>query len=251
MRARNSLQAFRHALDGLLHAFHTQRHVRFHFWMVITVLILAQLFNLNRIQFLLLFFAISLVLICEMFNTALESAVNLYTDKYHPLAKHAKDIAAGAVLISTLNALAVGGYLFIDARKIKTAIGNFVHPYSQHIQGNPQVADGFLALTVALTILLIAVLIWKVKGRKGTYLQGGVVSGHSALAFFFASVIGYTSANWTAAVIGFLLALLVSQSRIEGNIHTVQETVFGAILGILVTLLMFQVLPRLMLNFIR
>jgi diacylglycerol kinase (ATP) len=252
VKSKNSLASFKFAVDGILHAYRTQRHFRFHFWVVIAVLVASRLFNLDRHQLIMLIFSISLVLVCEMFNTALEAAVDLFTDKYHPLAKHAKDIAAGAVLIATLNAIAVGSYLFIDEKKIKAALQrNLVAPYTERAQENPQFADLFLLITLALTILMLAIFMWKVKGRKGTFLKGGVVSGHSALAFFFACVIGYTAASWSAAFIGFLLALLVSQSRIEGNIHTLQETIFGAVLGILVTLLMFQILPRLMVNFVR
>ena len=199
----------------------------------------------------LLSFSISIVLICEMFNTALEAAVDLVTSKYHPLAKHAKDIAAGAVLVASLNAIIVGGYLFVDETAIRSAIETVMLPLAEQTRENQQVSDLFLSLTMAITIILTFVLMWKVRGKKGTFLQGGVVSGHAALAFFLASVIWFVTFSLSAAAIGFILALLVAQSRIEGNIHTMQETVFGALLGIMVTLLMYQILPRIMVAFVR
>jgi diacylglycerol kinase (ATP) len=242
VKSKNLADAFQHAVDGILHAYRTQRHVRYHFAVIILVLLAASIFQFDREKMVVLFFAISLVLICEMFNTALEQAIDLFTDKYHPLAKHAKDVAAGAVLIATLNALAVGSFLFIDEHRVKG--------WTQRLPTNSLVGDRLLILTVTVTILLTSVFIWKVWGRKGTPLQGGVVSGHSALAFFLASVILFTSGSWTAAVVGFFLAFLVSQSRIEGNIHTLRETVLGALLGIIITLLMFQIIPLLMGTFV-
>lgn len=241
MRSKSIADAFQHAIDGILHAYRTQRHVRFHFYIIVPVLLTAQLLQFDRIKMVILFFAIGLVLICEMFNTALEAAVDLFTDKYHPLAKHCKDIAAGAVLIASLNAIAVGGFLFFDERRTKESIEDVV----QGLYSAPHMADVLLILTVTVTILLTLIFIGKVWGRKGTPLRGGVISGHSALAFFLACVIAFSSTSWTAAVVAFALAFLVAQSRIEGNIHTLRETVWGALLGILVTLIVFQLLPRL------
>jgi diacylglycerol kinase (ATP) len=243
----NVADAFGHALDGVLHAYQTQRHFRFHIFAIIPALVLAELLGFDRTKMVILFFAISLVLICEMVNTAIEIAVDLFTEQYHPLAKHCKDVAAGAVLVASLNAAAVGSFLFFDERQVKGKIQWFVG----NVMKNSQMSDVSLILTVTVTLLLTIVFIWKVWGQKGTFLHGGVVSGHSALAFFLASVIVLTSTNWTTAIIAFLLAFLVSQSRIEGKIHTLRETILGAILGVLVTLLVFQILPRLMTDFVR
>jgi diacylglycerol kinase (ATP) len=251
LKSKNSFAALGHAIDGILHAYRTQRHVRLHFWMIILVMFAARALHLDREKMVLLSFAIALVLICEMFNTALEAAVDLFTDKYHTLAKHAKDIAAGAVLIASLNAIIIGGLLFIDEQMIKQAIEEYLSPLAENAKETPAGADLLLTLTMTVMVILTVVLIWKVRGKKGTFLQGGVVSGHSALAFFMASVIWFITASLSAATIAFFLALLVSQSRIEGKIHTLQETVFGAILGILATLLMFQILPRLLVPFVR
>ena len=65
-----------------------------------------------------IFFTISLVIIAEMINTAIEATVDLITDKYHPLAKIAKNVAAGAVLISAINAIIVGYIIFSNRYEI-------------------------------------------------------------------------------------------------------------------------------------
>ena len=67
---------------------------------------------LSRIEFIVLLVTISVVFIAEMFNTAIELIIDIFTDKYHTLIKIIKDISAGVVFIACLNALAVGYFLF-------------------------------------------------------------------------------------------------------------------------------------------
>ena len=66
---------------------------------------------------LVLLFTISLVLVAEMFNSAIEAVVDLVSPEYNPLAKFAKDIAAGAVLISTIIALVVGSLMMLGENR--------------------------------------------------------------------------------------------------------------------------------------
>lgn len=112
-KSRSILESFNFAISGVLYAIKTQRNIRIHFFAAIIALLAAFFFEISSAEFLLLFFAISMVIISEMFNTAIEAAVDLATDKYHPLARIAKNVAAGAVLISTINAVVVGYFIFI------------------------------------------------------------------------------------------------------------------------------------------
>ena len=112
MRLKNPLHGFKYAAEGVVHVFRTQRHMKFHFLIMALVLLVSLISNLRRWEMLALLFTISLVLVAEMFNTAVEALVDLVTQTYHPLAKFAKDIAAGAVLIATVNALVVGFLLY-------------------------------------------------------------------------------------------------------------------------------------------
>ena len=73
-----------------------------------------------------LIFAISLVLICEMLNTAAEYIMNLVQDTYHPLAKIIKDIGAGAVLFSSINAVAVGYLVFFNKKYLGMDFGGSI-----------------------------------------------------------------------------------------------------------------------------
>ncbi|WP_307401756.1 diacylglycerol kinase family protein [Desulfofundulus luciae] len=106
---RNSLG---YALSGLVYALRTQPNMRFHFGAALVVVALALLLGVGVRDFVFILFAIALVVIAEMFNTAVETVVNLYTDKYHPLARVAKDVAAGAVLLAALNSMVVGLLVF-------------------------------------------------------------------------------------------------------------------------------------------
>ena len=76
--------------------------------MIIACVMIASLFfNLSKLEFICLIFAFVLIIFAEMVNTAIETVVDLYTDLYHPKAKIAKDVAAGAVVIAALNALII------------------------------------------------------------------------------------------------------------------------------------------------
>jgi diacylglycerol kinase (ATP) len=114
MQVRSFLDSFRCAVSGVGYALRTQRNLRIHFAAGTAVLVVSFYLGVNRHDLLILFFAISLVLITEMVNTAIEAAVDLYTNTFHPLARIAKNVAAGAVLVSAVNAVLVGVFVFYD-----------------------------------------------------------------------------------------------------------------------------------------
>ena len=80
----------------------------------------AVFFSVTRFELIALLFAITLVFVAELANTALEAAVDVATERFDPLAKIAKDVAAGAVFMASLNAVAVG-YLVFFARLRRVA----------------------------------------------------------------------------------------------------------------------------------
>ena len=90
----------------------TQRNMRIHFAIAIGVLVAALAFDVSRLELIALLLAIAFVLIAEMINTAVEAAVDVASTSFDPMAKLAKDIAAGAVLIAAINAIAVGYLVF-------------------------------------------------------------------------------------------------------------------------------------------
>ncbi|TET52777.1 MAG: phosphatase PAP2 family protein, partial [Actinobacteria bacterium] len=73
---------------------------------------------------------------------------------------------------------------------------------------------------------------------------GGWISGHSALAFSMLTAIVFATESGIVFVLGLIMALLVCQSRLETKIHTGREVITGALMGFMVTLLIFQIFGR-------
>jgi diacylglycerol kinase len=107
-------QAFRYAFRGVWHCICGERNMKVHLAAMVVALSLAWWLELSRDEWMLLILTIALVLIAEMFNTALEAVVDLVSPEYDPLAKIAKDVAAGAVLLAALAAVAIGYLLFFS-----------------------------------------------------------------------------------------------------------------------------------------
>lgn len=102
------LSSFRYAIEGIVHTLRTQAHARVHAIISIAVVIMGLWLELSRIEWAILFVMMALVWVAELVNTAVEAAVDLSTREHHPLAKIAKDTAAGGVLIAAMLAVVVG-----------------------------------------------------------------------------------------------------------------------------------------------
>ncbi len=233
---RHPLEGFRYALEGIIAVVRTQRHMRFHFFSVVLVLLMGFLFRLDKREMLVLLFTISLVLIAEMFNSAVEATVDLVTEEYHPKAKFAKDIAAGAVLVATLNAVVVAWVLFMGDLRLEQI-------RLRMERAEPTLA---VALTMGTVIIFVVVSLVKVLSTQGKVrlFHGGAMSGHAALGFFFAMAIIIVSGNLLASILALLLAALVAQSRVEAKVHSLREVVLGSLLGIAVAGLIYWLVPR-------
>lgn len=236
MRPKRSIDSFHFALQGVLQGVRAQRHLRFHFVAALLALFAGSVMGLSRAELLVLLFAITLVIIAELFNTAIEAVVDLVTTAYHPLAKHAKDVAAGAVLIAALNAVVVGLLLFLDVERFQQLL----------LAPDEAIVSPVQLVIVTLVMLLVLLAIWKVLGGKGRFLRGGVVSGHSALGFCLCTLILLLTRNPFVAFLAILMALIISQSRVEAGIHTIQEVLIGALLGIVLPVVLYRVLPELL-----
>ncbi len=108
------MDSFKYAFQGIQYSFHTQRNIRIHFFIAIIVLIMGTYFRLSDIEWALILLTISVVVAGEMVNTAIEKTIDLVTEEYKILAKTAKDVAAGAVLISSIMSLIIGVLIFYE-----------------------------------------------------------------------------------------------------------------------------------------
>jgi diacylglycerol kinase (ATP) len=233
-RAPSLLESFNYAFEGVIHVLRTQRNMRIHFGIAAAVLIAAVALGVGRIELMALLIAISFVLIAEMINSALEAGIDVATTSFDPLAKLAKDIAAGAVLIATVNAVAVGYLVFSDQ----------VFNRSSRVIERLRDAPSELTL-VALVITIILVLATKAYTGRGTPLRGGLPSGHAAVAFggwmAVTQVVGDSEHWFLISSLTLLMAVLVAQTRLESGVHSFLEVTYGAILGSLAVLVLFQV----------
>ena len=218
------------AIEGILWAVNTQRHMLFHLVAAIVVLIGALAMDISLHEFALLALAIILVLFAELVNTAIEVVVDLVAPDFHPLAQRAKDVAAGAVLLASSGALILG-YLAVS-RHIFTAGADGSQDFMK--------STGDLAVISVVVVVLMVILI-KARIGRGTPLQGGMPSGHAGVAFSIATSLAFANVGLLVIILAWLLAALVAQSRVLLGVHNFAEIFAGSLLGILITLFMHMV----------
>lgn len=119
---RGLVKSFQFALRGFRFCILNERNMRIHIVVLAMVLYFSMLFGLAEEEWILLIIVSSLVLVCEMINTAIEALVNLGTSSYDNVARVAKDVAAGAVFLTAFMAVIVGGILFIKPDKLYALI---------------------------------------------------------------------------------------------------------------------------------
>jgi diacylglycerol kinase (ATP) len=231
-RARTLLESFNFAVEGIIHVVRTQRNMRIHLLAAVVVLVAAIWIGVSKLELIALLLAISFVFIAEMINSALEQAIDVATTSFDPLAKLAKDVAAGAVLIATINAIAIG-YLVFSGE---------IADRSSRLLDRLRDAPAQVTL-IALVVTVIIVIAAKAYTGRCRPLRGGLPSGHAAVAFagwMAATLIIGGSHRFLISSLTFIMAVLVAQTRVEAGVHSALEVTYGGVLGALVTLAVFQ-----------
>jgi len=231
-RARTLLESFNFAVEGIIHVVRTQRNMRIHLVAAVVVLVAAIWIGVSKLELIALLLAIAFVFIAVMINSALEQAIDVATTSFDPLAKLAKDVAAGAVLIATVNAIAIG-YLVFSSE---------IADRSSRLLNRLRDAPAQVTL-IALVVTVIVVIAAKAYTGRGRPLRGGLPSGHAAVAFagwMAATLIIGGSHRFLISSLTFIMALLVAQTRVEAGVHSALEVTYGGLLGALVTLAVFQ-----------
>lgn len=120
MKKRFSLfDSFKCAYKGITFVIQHERNMRIHLVAALYVAFFSAFYSFSKTEIVLLVITCALVMIFEVLNTSIEVIVDKVSPKYSPLAKVAKDAAAGAVLLSAIMAVIVGIVLFFDIEKIK------------------------------------------------------------------------------------------------------------------------------------
>jgi diacylglycerol kinase (ATP) len=223
------LKSANFAIEGILHAAKTERHVRYHFLSAASVLLLSYILGVSRIEFLIIALSVIAVLLAEMFNTAVEALVDIVSPEQSEKARIAKDIAAGAVFLTAFGVAVIGYIILFPYMKNAFHSGISITKHSQEE----------IAL-IAFILVVILVVMTKTYFGRGLPLRGGMPSGHAALAFSAWVATTYITENFVASFVTFFTAGIIAQSRVTTHAHTPWEVVLGGLMGASVTFLLFR-----------
>lgn len=225
MKPKNFLDAMNCAAEGIIHALKKELHLKVHFIIFIFVVLMSLFFNLSLSDFCFVIILSAIVIMAELFNTAMEYTMNILTKDFHIEVKYVKDIAAGAVLFVSFLAFFLGILIF----------SKYLIVQSDFIGQNVL----FLAI-VSLLLTVIAVIFFKAFLKTGRPFRGGMPSGHSAVSFSIWISIYMATSNIYIIFTSFIAATIISFSRYYLRIHKKQEVLYGAILGAGITFLIFS-----------
>lgn len=227
------IDAWKNAFNGIIYATTTQGNIKKQLIIAVVVVIISLFFDLNRAEFLCFMFTIVLILFAEMVNTAIETVVDLYVDVYHPKAKIAKDVAAGGVVITTINAVIVAYFLFFDK------ISDFGLNFIANITKSPvHLAFSVMIVTIIAVLALIAYA--KTNKHKGLN-EKFVPSGHTTIAFAANTIIWLVTNNVVILILSLVMAILIGESRAAAKEHKLSEIIFSACFGTVTVLVLYGI----------
>lgn len=230
MKNKNLFDSFNNAIKGIIYAIKNERNMKIHILVSILVLFMSLFLDLTKLELIVIFFSIGMVITAELFNTAIEVIVDLITTGYHPKIRIIKDVAAGGVLVASFISLIIGYFIFYDRVSTGLEIGvERMRQYPMHI--------AIISTVITITIVLVI----KSFSPKYTPLKGGMPSGHAAIASSIVTIVALWSSNINLTVLCLILLFLVVQSRIEAKIHDFTEVLVGTIIGFVVTLFLFSI----------
>ena len=114
MEKRKLAESFNAAIEGIIYTIKSQKNMKLHFLIAMLIILLTATLNLDKIESILIAIVVTIVLITEMFNTAIEKILDMVTPEFHPLVRIIKDIAAGCVLIAAISSVIIGYLIFQD-----------------------------------------------------------------------------------------------------------------------------------------
>lgn len=222
--------ALRHALDGVIKAFKTERNLRIDYIIGLFVLICSLFFDFTKTEFACLCLTVGFVIFSEMINSTVEYIVDLITDKYDDRAKAAKDIAAGGVLIASIVAVIVAFFLFADKLTMATT-AVITTIFSSNI---------YILFTIIFAVIILAVILKGVLG-KGSNFSQAYPSARVALAFGLTTYVYIITKSLFVGGVSLILSVMIAQIRVENTKIRPVYMVISAIIGMLVVLIIYQI----------
>ena len=222
--------AAKHAVEGIICAFKTERNLRIDYIIGLFVLIGSLFFDFTKTEFACLCLTIGFVIFAEMVNSAVEYVVDLVTDKYDLRAKAAKDIAAGGVMISAIVAVTVAYFLFADKLYYST----------QMVLNTILSSKIYILFTILFAIVILCVII---KGvfKKESEAEKPFISLRVAIAFALTTYVYIITRSMLSGAVSLILSLLITSIKIENGKNRLLYMVISAALGILVVLIIYQI----------
>lgn len=216
MRKHSLKDSFRFAGNGLIQSLREEANLRIHLCAGSLVLLFSEVLELSGAYRAILMLCIALVISAELFNTALEATVDLCTQAIHPLARKAKNVAAGAVLVCAIGAAAAGASILLPA---------LLHQLPQLLAQAPQ-RTGYFGVGAVMLVLSTALMIGNAMLRKTASASSicGLVAAVCALAL-------YLRPTWQAAALAVISLFLATYARIHNAHHTVLSALAGLGLG--------------------
>lgn len=212
-------RSFRYAYEGIKYALATQRNLKFHFFAAFVVLLMALYVHISKTEILFILMAVTLMIVTELINTAIEKAVDLAMPDRHPVAKIAKDVAAASVLVSAVFAAVTGMIVFYDplvrlVYQVKT------------VQRQP-VTSGTIWIMLSIVILTVIVIETRFAGSRWKVRPSLL----TAFAFAVASVIALIANHTAVILLSYTMAILVNIALYDKRSRTLASLVLGAVIG--------------------
>lgn len=230
MNANRWLKSFRHAYDGLVYALQTQKNMKFHFLAAFCALALALVLRLSKTEILFILLAVTLIIVTELINTAVEKAVDLAMPDVHPLAKIAKDVAAASVLVSAFFAVAVGVIVFYDP--LLRAFYERSVPFGKSLDIGPA------WVLTCLVLLVTIVLHMRFSGKLSAWRPSLI----SALSFSLSAMIALQSREALPSLLAFALSLIIVIILFDKTGRSLASLAGGALVGIAVAVSFYLLL---------
>lgn len=223
--------ATKNALNGIIHAFKTEKNLRLDYLAGVLVLFISMFFDFTKTELICLIITIGFVIFAEMINSTVEYIVNLVKTEYDLNAKAAKDIAAGGVLIASIISVIVAYLLFVDKiRQASTALLTAVLSSKSH-----------MLVTILFIVTLLVVILKGIfsKDKDNNYVKA-FPSARVTISFALSTYLFVITSNLLVGGVALVLSIMVSSIKRENDKTTIIQVILSALLGILLVVSVYQ-----------